>query len=116
VAEITFFVVMPFDLVDSSIAAGDGANTDPRRRFAPALAGVRPLAFPRLVLRRSRLAVCLEKRWACALLFLQCGSQNVHEPISLVARPITLGNSLNAPLSAAFGITAVNARKYLSNG
>src|ERR1700730_7151183 len=78
--------------------------------------GVRPLAFPRLVLQRSLLAVCLEKRWACALRFLQGGSQNVHDPISLIARPITPGNPLNAPLSAAFGITAVNARKYLSNG
>ena len=45
-AEITFFVAMPFDLVDNSIAAGDGANTDPRRRFAPALAGCQTTRVP----------------------------------------------------------------------
>jgi hypothetical protein len=45
VAEITFFVAMPFDLVDSSIAAGDGANTD-TRRFAPALAGCQTTRVP----------------------------------------------------------------------
>jgi hypothetical protein len=61
---------------------------------------VRPLAFSRSILRRSRLPICSGKRRACGLLFFQRGSQIVHEAISLMARPMTLGNRLNAPISA----------------